>query len=110
MANGIKVTIYPVKNIEEAKTFYSKFLGVEPYAESSYYVGFRVGDMEIGLDPNATVGPIAYIEVTDIKSSLQAMVEVGAEIVQEAKDVGGGMLIAQVKDANGNVVGFRQQP
>jgi len=37
------------------------------------------------------------------------MTEVGAEIVQDVKNVGGGMLIAQVKDANGNVVRFRQQ-
>jgi predicted enzyme related to lactoylglutathione lyase len=37
------------------------------------------------------------------------MTEVGAEIVQDVKDVGGGMLIAQVKDADGNVVGLRQE-
>ena len=37
------------------------------------------------------------------------MIEVGAEIVQDVEDVGGGLLIAQVKDADGDVVGFRQQ-
>jgi predicted enzyme related to lactoylglutathione lyase len=37
------------------------------------------------------------------------MTEVGAVIVQDVKDVGGGLLIAQVKDADGNVVGLRQQ-
>jgi hypothetical protein len=30
-------------------------------------------------------------------------------IVQDVKDVAGGLLIAQVKDADGNVVGLRQQ-
>ena len=44
------------------------------------------------LDPNSNVGPIAYTDVKDIKSSLQAIIEVGAEIVQDVKDVGGGML------------------
>ncbi|MDQ1281335.1 MAG: hypothetical protein QG670_2600 [Thermoproteota archaeon] len=72
-------------------------------------IGYRVGDVEVGLDPNSSVGPIAYLDVKDIRSSLQAMIEVGAEIVQDVKDVGGGMLIARVKDADGNVVGFRQQ-
>ncbi len=65
--------------------------------------------MEVGLDPNSKVGPIAYSDVTDIKSSLQAMVNVGAEVVQDVKEVGGGLLIAQVKDVDGNVVGLRQQ-
>ena len=81
---------------------------VEPYVASAYYVGYRVGDFEVGLDPNSKAVPIAYVDVTDIKNSLQAMIEAGAEIVQEVKDVGGGLLIAQVKDADGNVVGFRQ--
>ena len=110
MAQNIKIIVYPVKDIEKAKAFYGKFLDVEPYVEGSYYVGYRVGDQEVGLDPNSTVGPIAYTDVKDIKSSLQAMIEVGAEVVQDVKDVGGGMLIAQVMDTDGNVVGLRQQP
>jgi predicted enzyme related to lactoylglutathione lyase len=109
MVQNIKLIVYPVKDLEKAKVFYGKFLDAEPYVEGAYYVGYRVGDQEVGLDPNSNVGPIAYTDVKDIKSSLQAMTEVGAEIVQDSKDVGGGMLIAQVKDADGNVVGLRQQ-
>jgi len=109
MAQNIKLIVYPVKDIEKAKAFYGKFLDVEPYVEGPYYVGYRVGDQEVGLDPNSKIGPIAYTDVKDIKSSLQTMVKVGAEVVQDVKDIGGGMLIAQVKDADGNVVGLRQQ-
>ncbi len=109
MAQSIKLIVYPVKDIEKAKAFYGKFLDAEPYVESPYYVGYRVGDQEVGLDPNSKVGPIAYSDVKDIKSSLQAMVEVGAEVVQDVKEVGGSLLIAQVKDVDGNVVGLRQQ-
>lgn len=97
MARNIKLLVYPVKDVEKAKAFYGKFLDVEPYVEGAYYVGYRVGDQEVGLDPNSNVGPIAYTDVKDIKSSLQAMTGVGAEIVQD------------VKDADGNVVGLRQQ-
>ena len=110
MTPSIELIVYPVKDIEKAKSFYGKFLGVEPYVEGPYYVGYRVGEQEVGLDPNSKVGPIGYTDVEDIKSSLQAMTEVGAEIIQDVKDVGGGLLIAQVKDADGNVVGLRQQP
>ena len=109
MANNIKLLVYPVKEVEKAKAFYGKFLGVEPYVASAYYVGYRVGEQEVGLDPNSNLGPIAYIDVKDIKSSLQAMSEVGAEIVQNVTDVSGGLWIAKVKDANGNIVGFRMQ-
>jgi predicted enzyme related to lactoylglutathione lyase len=109
MAQDIKLIVYPVKDIERAKAFFSTFLDVDPYVESPYYVGYRVGDQEVGLDPNSKIGPIAYTDVKDIKSSLQTMVKVGAEVVQDVKEAGGGLLIAQVKDSDGNVVGLRQQ-
>ena len=109
MAQKIKLIVYPVKDIGKAKAFYGKFLDAEPYVESPYYVGYRVGDQEVGLDPNSKVGPIAFVDVEDIRSSLQDMVKVGAEVVQDVKEVGGGLLIAQVRDVDGNVVGLRQQ-
>ena len=109
MAQNIKLLVFPVKDVDKARTFYSRFLGVEPYVESPYYVGYRVGEQEIGLDPNSKVGPIGYVDVSNIKRSLEEMTKVGAEIVQNVKAVGGGLLIAQIKDADGNVVGLRQQ-
>lgn len=110
MAQNIKLIVYPVKNVQEAKVFYGKFLGIEPYADSPYYVGFKpTDDLEIGLDPNSQE-IVSYIEVTDIENDLQALVAAGATLHQASKDVGGGMLIAQVKDAGGNTLGLRQLP
>ena len=110
MEKSIKLFVYPVADVEKAKVFYSEFLGVEPYVASPYYVGYRIGDLEIGLDPNSNVGPIGYTDVADIHASLNDMLAVGAEVVQDIKDVGNGLLIAQIKDTDGNVVGLRQQP
>lgn len=109
MAHDIKLIVYPVKDLEKAKLFYGELLEVEPYADSPYYVGYKVGNVEVGLDPNSTVGPIAYNDTDNITDMLEAMKAVGAEVIQEPKDVGGGLLIAQVKDSDGNVIGFRQQ-
>lgn len=109
MPKNISLLVYPVKDIEKAKVFYGQFLGVAPYVDSPYYVGYKTDNMEIGLDPNSSVGPIAYTDVTDIKVSLKEMTDSGGEILQDVKDVGYGLLIAQVKDTNGNVVGLRQQ-
>ena len=71
MNQGIRTVIYPVKDIARAKALYSKLLGVEPYADEAYYVGFRVGDQEIGLDPNGhnqgMTGPVGYWHVDDIR-------------------------------------------
>ena len=114
MTSGIKTIIYPVTDLAQAKTLYSTLLGVEPYADAAYYVGFRVGDQEIGLDPNGhrkgMTGPLGYYHVADIKTSLQQLVDAGAEVQQAITDVGGGTLIASVKDADGNISGLRQMP
>ena len=112
MNEGITTLIYPVKDLAKARTLYSEFLGVEPYADEAYYVGFRVGDQEVGLDPNGhnqgMPGPVGYRQVDDIEKSLEALLEAGAEAQQGVRDVGGGKLTALVKDLDGNVIGLMQ--
>jgi predicted enzyme related to lactoylglutathione lyase len=111
MNNQATIIVYPVKDIAKAKSVFTALLGVEPYADSPYYVGYKAGDVEIGLDPNGSSnGPIAYWEVEDAKASLDALVAAGAEAKQEPKNVGGGLLIALAIDADGNTIGLRQQP
>lgn len=111
MNRGIKTVIYPVKDVAKAKTLFSKLLGVEPYADSAYYVGFRIGDQEFGLDPNGHKhGMTAYYTVDDIRQSLKLLQDAGAQIEQEIKDVGGGKLIAAVRDTDGNIIGLTQEP
>jgi hypothetical protein len=46
--------IYPVSDLEKAKELLRAALGVDPYADAPYYVGFRTGNGEIGLDPTVT--------------------------------------------------------
>src|SRR5438067_10776192 len=114
MNQGIRTVIYPVKDIAQAKRLYSTLLGVEPYADGAYYVGFRVGDQEIGLDPHGhnkgMTGPVGYFPVSDVQTSLQALLDAGAQVQQEVQDVGGGKLIAWVKDTDGNMIGLLQEP
>jgi predicted enzyme related to lactoylglutathione lyase len=111
MNQGIKTIIYPVQNMARAKSLFRELLGVEPYADTPYYVGFRIGDQEIGLDPHGhRDGMTAYYHVDDIGKSLQLFLDSGAEVLQEVKDVGGGRLIASVRDAEGNIIGFLQDP
>lgn len=114
MNQGMKTVIFPVKDIARAKTLYSNLLGVEPYMDQAYYVGYRAGDQEIGLDPNGhqagMTGPVGYWHVGDIAKSLQQLLDAGAQIRQEVRDVGGGKLIATVSDPDGNIIGLIQSP
>ena len=114
MTEGIRTIIYPVKDIARAKTLYTRLLGVKPYMDEAYYVAFKVGGQDIGLDPQGhsqgMTGPVGYWHVDDIKQSMKLLLNAGAQAVQEVKDVGGGKLIASAKDADGNVIGLIQSP
>lgn len=114
MTEGIRTIIFPVRDLAKARAMFSASLGLEPYMDQSYYVGFRVDGQEIGLDPNGhtrgMTGPVAYWHVDDLERSLKALLDAGAEPQQPVTDVGGGKLITSVKDADGNVIGLLQQP
>ncbi len=109
MNNGIRSVVYPAKDLAQATALFRQLLGVEPYANSPYYVGFKVGNQDIGLDPNGhREGMTVYYHVQDIKQSLNALLDAGAIQVQGIKDIGAGGMIASVKDADGNIIGLIQ--
>ena len=107
---GIKTILYSAADLNRAKALFTKLLGVEPSVDSPYYVGFKVGDQDIGITPNMPPGPVAFWHVSDIKSSLQSVIEGGGQMKQAPKDVGGGKLVATAEDAEGNAIGFVQMP
>src|SRR4051812_22657049 len=112
---AIRTITVPVKDLDAATALYTTLLGVEPYMKQPYYVGFRPeGSPEVGLDPNGhaqgMTGPVTYWHVDDIKAAVATLVEAGAEEQQGVRDVGGGALTAQVRDADGNTVGLFQAP
>ena len=116
MTSGIRTIIYLTRDLAKAKALFGKLLGVEPYADSAYYVGFKVTDQDIGLSPapygfsEGMTGPISYLHVDDIQASLQLILDAGGKEQQPVKDVGGGRLIASATDAEGNVIGLVQAP
>lgn len=111
---NICLLVYPVKDTQVVKALYTKLLGVEPYTDEAHYVGFNVGDLEVGLDANShqqgITTPIAYIEVTELDSSLRMLLENGGTVHTQIQDVGEGYLAATVKDINGNILGLMQAP
>ena len=114
VTSGLKTVVVPVRDLGQAKAVYEALLGVPPYTDAAYYVGFRVGDQEFGLDPNGhrqgITAPVCYWEVADMPQAVKQLQDAGAEVVQEPRDVGGGKLIARVRDADGNVTGLAYTP
>ncbi|CAM5664106.1 MULTISPECIES: VOC family protein [Streptomyces] len=114
MTAGAGTIIYPVKDLAAAKAVFGALLGVEPYVDEPYYVGFKDAGQDVGLDPNGhakgMTGPVPYWHVSDIRATCAALVAAGAETVEDVHDVGGGRLIASVRDADGNPVGLLQDP
>jgi predicted enzyme related to lactoylglutathione lyase len=114
MNAGIHTVIYPVKDLDRAKATYTALLGVEPYIDQPYYVGYRIGDQEFGLDPHGhdvgATGGVGYYDVDDIQATLDRLVDSGAQQQGDVRDVGGGKLIVTVRDGDGNVFGLSQAP
>jgi predicted enzyme related to lactoylglutathione lyase len=112
MTEGVKTIMYPVTDL--AKTLYGKLVGVEPYMDEAYYVGFKVVGKDFGLDPHGhskgMTGPVAYWHVDDIEQRLETLLDAGAEAHRGVRDVGGGKLLTSVKDTDGNVIGLIQSP
>jgi predicted enzyme related to lactoylglutathione lyase len=114
MIQGVGPIIYPVKDVDAAKKVFTALLGAEPFVDGPYYVGYQLGEQQVGLDPHGhktgLTGPIVMYNVDDIKAALASLTEAGAQIVQEIKKVGGGALVASVRDSDGNDIGLMQAP
>lgn len=112
MAAGVKTLIYPVDDLDRAKALFGALVDAAPDVDTPYYVQFAVGDQRLGLDPNGHArgfgGSVGYWEVEDINATLQSLLGTGATEHEGVRDVGGGALIASVRDADGNVIGLIQ--
>ena len=111
MTSWVKTVVYPVKDAAAAKQLYGEIFG-PPVMDEQYYVGFRVGGEDVGLDPNGhargMTGPVAYWTVDDIEREAERLVSAGATLTETVRDVGGGRRIAMLTDADGNQIGLLQ--
>ncbi|HET9143288.1 VOC family protein [Actinophytocola sp.] len=112
MTDGAKTLLHPVADLAKAKPVYAALLGIQPQADSDYYVGFDVAGQHIGLvpggGPQGMTAPVAYWHVPDIEAKLAEVTAAGATVREAAHDVGGGRLVATVTDPDGNVLGLLQ--
>jgi predicted enzyme related to lactoylglutathione lyase len=109
---GAQTLLHPVTDLDAAKAVYTALLGVQPMADSSYYVGYEAAGQQIGLvpsgGPEGMTSPVAHWHVTDIEAKLAEVTAAGATVKEAAHEVGGGRLVATFTDPDGNVLGLIQ--
>ncbi|HEX6520725.1 MAG TPA: VOC family protein [Streptosporangiaceae bacterium] len=109
---GIKTVLHPVSDLERAKPMYAALLGMQPQADSPYYVGFEAEGQQIGLVPpsgqQGMTSPVAFWHVPDIEAKLAEVTAAGGAVKDAPHDVGGGRLVATFTDPDGNVLGLIQ--
>ena len=112
--SGLRTAIYHAPDLEKAKSWYSDVLGVPPYFDQPFYVGFNVGGYELGLDPNSVGsgmgGVTVYWGVTDASAALDRLLSLGATQHTPVQDVGDGIGVVTVLDPFGNVLGIIENP
>lgn len=113
---GLRTAKYTARNLGEARDWYARVLGVGPYFDEPFYVGFNVGGYELGIVPDEQAAAVraeagvAYWGVTNADSALARLLELGAVAVEPVEDVGGGIRVATVRDPFGNLLGVIENP
>ena len=109
---GLRTVVYAAPDLQKARDWYAEALGIQPYFDMPFYVGFNVGGYELGLDPDAKVvnGNQAYWGVPEMDAALAHLLALGAKIKSPVQDVGEGIKVAVLLDPFGNHLGVIENP
>jgi len=114
--HGLRTVIYHAPDLERAKAWYGEVLGIAPYFDQPFYVGFNVGGYELALDPDASntpggaSGSVAYWGVSDARAAFERLLSLGATKRSDVQDVGDDIRVATVLDPFGNIFGIIENP
>lgn len=123
---GIAQVNIPADDVREARDWYARFLGVEPYfqrpdADNPAYVEFRLGDYEheLGiidrryLPPGTQAhlgGTIVRWHVDDLAATMERLKKLGAQEYEPITERGASFITASVVDPFGNILGLISSP
>ncbi len=114
MLQGLRTIIYPVANLVTATAWYTAVADCRPYFNEPFYVGFNIGGYELGLlpgsDADVATGPVTYWGTSDIVAEHARLLSLGATPRDPIRDVGEGIKVATVEDADTNIVGIIENP
>ncbi len=104
--------IYAAPDLDEAKRWWTGVLGVAPYFDEPFYVGFEVAGYELGLWPAAEPadGALVYWGVSDVAAAVARVVAAGGEVHTAPQEVGGGIVTAMTRTPAGTLLGLIFNP
>ena len=113
---GLRTAIYYVPDMEKAKAWYRTLLGIEPYFDQPFYIGFNVDGFELGLHPAGdghvpgSTGVAVYWGVERMTVAWPRALGLGGAAISAPQDVGEGIQVAMIKDPFGNALGLIENP
>jgi len=109
---GLRTVIYPSPDLDVAKAWWTELLGIEPYFDQPFYVGYEVAGYELGLLPTVdpSDGALTYWGVADVATAFAAALALGATEHVPPAEVGGGIVTATVRAPQGAIVGLIYNP
>jgi len=78
--HGLRAVIYPAPDLDAAKAWWTATLGLAPYFDQPFYVGYTVAGYELGLLPDADPGDgaLTYWAVDDVSEAVRDAIASGA--------------------------------
>ena len=113
---GLRTAKYTAADLAAAKKWYREVLGIDPYFDEPFYVGFNVGGYELGIVPDPAAAAerpeagVAYWGVADAGAAYARLIGLGARDQEPVQDVGGDIRIGAVRDPFGNILGVIENP
>ena len=93
---GVRTVIYQAPDLATSKAWFTRLLGVQPYSDEPFSVGFNVAGYALALDPGGDLatGPVTYWGVADADSALAQLLDLGATLRGDVQDVGDVIRVA----------------
>ena len=108
----MRTVVYPSPDLAAGKDWYRQVLGIDPYFDEPFYVGYSVAGYELGLLPTAPTseGALTYWGVADVPAAFEEAISQGATVHAHVADVGGGIVTATVWTPHRQILGLIYNP
>ncbi|MGW2558776.1 VOC family protein [Streptomyces sp. NPDC001514] len=122
MLRGLTTVSFWAADLDAARDWYTKLLGIPPYFVKPGYIEFRIGDYqhELGIIDSRYApaghasdvgGAVVYWHVDDVTETFERLLSMGAKEHEAPKARGdAGFVTASVVDPFGNILGIMYNP
>ncbi|MCI0184390.1 hypothetical protein MM817_02687 [Acidibacillus sp. S0AB] len=113
---GVCEVLFFVPDVQEAKAWYMKLLGTEPYFDDENYCAFDLAGTTVGVHPmddktkSGVAGQVTYWRVADLHKTISHFESHGCRLFRGPIFGVDKVWVCQLTDPFGNAWGFMQRP